>query len=227
MYSPFKRMFLFLDLDFSFTRLGSQHLSFHPVFWKKTSFSTEKIEFMVISCAASEQSNMIQHWHQSPLLVFSGWKPPNGQDVTTWLQIFHLQKQKHNPIGLRILLHVGHLFIVPPICRHFDAFWNSIDAFYSIRFYTFTFNVQMYNHYLLITIRHIICSKYHFHTFSKNQSHPSLEKNPTKMEVELDMVPSPPGHQASSRFHLLLFLLLSRSLWNPGVTVGGIGFRTV
>ena len=39
---------------------------------KKHHFSTEKIEFMVVSCAASEQSNMIQHWHQSPLPVFSG-----------------------------------------------------------------------------------------------------------------------------------------------------------
>lgn len=126
---PIRAHVFFLDLDFSFTRLGSQHLSCHPVFCKKTSFSTEKIEFMVVSCAGSEQSNMIQHWHQSPLLVFSGWKPPKGQDVTTWLQMFIFRKETQSYWVGHSISHVGHLFIVPPVCRNFDAFWNSINAF--------------------------------------------------------------------------------------------------
>lgn len=82
-----------VDLDFSFTRWGSQHLSFHSVSMKKHRFRQQKSNswwyiLRRFSWAIKHDSTLAS---ESFAGLFRVKASQRTSDVITWLQIFHLQ----------------------------------------------------------------------------------------------------------------------------------------
>lgn len=109
---------------------GKSTLIISPCFLEKTSFFDNK---NLIHGGILCRKRAIKHNPTLAAESFAGlFRVKASQrtrcyNMTSKSCIFSKETQSYwvaHPIS-----HVGHLFIVPPVCRHFDAFWNSINAF--------------------------------------------------------------------------------------------------